>query len=174
MLSKYPGPHLLSVHASGGKVMCGAALKMAYGSNVNLAAVTVLTSMAEGELHSLGFRDCRPGIRTHALAEVAADCMNEYPQYDANKNRVYDGINHFICAPNQLALLHDYLPQSSMFITPGIRSDTEEAHDHARTKPASFALKNGANWLVVGRPITKATNPAITAQYFEQQAIKYG
>ena len=69
--------------------------------------------------------------------------------------------------------MRQHLGDDVVLITPGIRADSEEAHDHARSKPASFALKNGATWLVIGRPITQSANPANAAQYFELQAQKY-
>jgi len=173
ILSKYPGEHFLSIHSFGGREMCEAAFKTAQGSNVQVAAVTTLTSMDDRDFRGLGFRDGRSGIRTIDAAYVAADCSNERSIYDAQRNRVLSGMSHFICAPNQLPLMRQHFGDDVVIIAPGIRSDSEEAHDHARSKPASFALKNGATWIVVGRPITQAPDPASSAIYFAEQVKKF-
>lgn len=173
MLASNPGSHFLSVHCFGGAPMCKAAMQAAQGSNVTIAGVTILTSIAEPELHSMGFKDCRPGVRTVDTAGVAFDCMNDTPQYDPAGQRVYSGLTHYICAPNQLKLMREYYDGLTL-ITPGIRAEADDDHDHARTKPAVFALKNGADWLVVGRPITQTSDPLAAAQYYEEQAKRYG
>jgi len=173
LLAKHPGGHFLSIHCLGGKNMCKAALEPSMGSNVSIAGVTVLTSHTEREFSRLGYSDRRPGIRTVDAADIGYDCMNDQAQYDAAGKRVYNGIKHFICAPNQIPLMKSHY-EDSFLITPGIRADGDNTDDHARTKPAGFALKSGASWIVVGRPITKASDPVGAAMYFEQQAKKYG
>lgn len=173
LLYKYPGEHFLSIHSFGGREMCEAAFQTAQGSNVQIAGVTTLTSMDDRDFRGLGFRDGRSGIRTIDAAYIAADCSNERSQWDANRNRILKGMTHLICAPNQIPLMRQHFGNDIVLITPGIRSDSEEAHDHARSKPASFALKNGATWIVVGRPITKAVDPAASALYFKEQVDKY-
>lgn len=173
LLSKYSGEHFLSIHCFGGREMCETVFKTAQGSNVQIAGVTTLTSMEDRDFRGLGFRDGRAGIRTIDAAYVAADCLNERSQWDANRNRILNGMTHFICAPNQLPLMRQHFGNDVVMISPGIRSDSEEAHDHARSKPASFALKNGATWIVVGRPITQAPDPAAAASYFKEQVNKF-
>ena len=149
-------PHFLSVHCFGGKEMCKAALDVANGSNVKIAGVTILTSLTERDLGSFGFRDTRIGSRTVDIAELGKEA----------------GIDTFISAPNQLPLMRKYLGDQVSIITPGIRSDADEQHDHKRTKTPGFAMKNGANWIVVGRPITQADDLLAMAQYFKHQAMK--
>jgi orotidine-5'-phosphate decarboxylase len=173
LLAPLQGQHFLSIHCSGGNGMCKAAMEAAQGSNVTIAGVTLLTSVAEPELHKMGFKDCRPGVRTVDFADVGYDCMNDTAQYDPAGKRLYNGIRHFICAPNQAKLMKEYF-DDSILICPGIRADSDDDHDHARTKPAGFALKNGATWLVVGRPITQSSDPRAAAQYYEEQGKKYG
>ena len=173
MLARIPGDHFLSIHCAGSYMMCRAAMEAAQGSNVTIAGVTFLTSLDESDFGWIGYKDCRPGTRTVDITEVGYDCMNDDPQYDVNGKRIYSGIRHYICAPNQAKLMKEHY-QDAVLICPGIRGDSDEAHDHARTKPAGAALKNGATWLVIGRPITKATDPVAAAQYFEEQAKKYG
>ena len=173
LLAPLQGQHFLSVHCSGGYNMCKAAMEAAQGSNVTVAGVTILTSLDENELSWLGFKDCRPGPRTECLIDVGYDCMNDDKQFDANGKRLFNGLKHFICAPNQAKLMKEHFPDITL-ICPGIRADSDEVHDHARTKTAGFALKNGADWLVVGRPITGSSDPRAVAQYYEEQAKKYG
>ena len=173
LLAPLQGEHFLSIHCSGGYTMCKAAMEAAQGSNVNLAGVTILTSLDEYELSWLGYKDCRPGPRTECMIDVGYDCMNDDAQYDPAGKRIYNGIKHYVCAPNQAKLMKEHYKDITL-ICPGIRSDSDEAHDHARTKPAGFALKNGADWLVIGRPITQSSDPKAAAQYFEEQAKKYG
>jgi orotidine-5'-phosphate decarboxylase len=172
LLSKYSGEHFLSVHCFGGGEMCNAALQASQGSNVKVAGVSTLTSMADSNFRRLGFKDGRAGIRTIEAAWVGFDCANKYPVY-VDRKRVAQGMTTFICAPNQLPLMRQHFGDSLVLITPGIRSESEETHDHARSKPASFALKNGSNWLVIGRPITQAMNPALAAQQFKEQVDRF-
>jgi orotidine-5'-phosphate decarboxylase len=173
LLAQHPGPHFLSIHCLGGRDMCKAALEASMGSNVTIAGVTVLTSLTERDFSRLGYSDRRPGPRTIDSADIGIDCMNTQAQYDAQNKRIYNGLTHFICAPNQVPLMKSHF-EDAILITPGIRAEGDETNDHARTKPAGFALKSGASWIVVGRPITKATDPRDAAFYFEQQAKKYG
>lgn len=154
--SRLQDPHFLSVHCFGGKDMCKAALEVANGSNVKIAGVTILTSLTERDLGSFGFRDARAGKRTINVAEVGKEA----------------GLDTFISAPNQLQLMRKYLGDQVSIITPGIRSDSDDQHDHKRTKSPGFAVKNGANWIVVGRPITQSDDPLAMAQYFKHQAMK--
>lgn len=173
LMYKYPGEHFLSIHSFGGREMCEAAFKTAQGSNVQIAGVTTLTSMDDRDFRQLGFRDGRSGIRTIDAAYIAADCSHELAKWDAQRNRVIKGMTNLICAPNQLPLMRQHFGDDVVLIVPGIRSDSEESHDHARSKPASFALKNGATWIVVGRPITKAPDPVHAALYFKEQVDRY-
>jgi len=172
LLAKHPGPHILSVHCNGGPEMVRDAMKTVMGSNVTIAGVTVLTSLDTPYFRRMGFGNSQPGTRTVVTAGVGYDCMNERPVYDTKGDRVYDGLKQFICAPNQIPLMKKHFADS-ILITPGIRADGDDTNDHARTKPVGYALKNGATWVVVGRPITKATDPRDAAVWFEQQAKKY-
>lgn len=173
LLGKHAGDHLLSVHCEGGIHMLRSARNAAMGSNVTIAGVTTLTSLDTMDFRRMGFGNSQPGTRTVVAADVGYDCMNDRPAYDAKGDRVYDGLRHFICAPNQVPLMKKHF-EDSILITPGIRSDSDKTDDHARSKPIGFALRSGATWVVIGRPITQASDPKIAAEYFEQQAKKYG
>ena len=171
-LSKFHGQHFLSIHTNGGREMCEAAYKVANGSNVMITGVTVLTSLTDDDFNEIGFRDCRPNIRTVDLAYLGADCLNEKIVYDTSsgqRKRVLSGLQSLVCAPTQLNLLRQHLGEDVVLIAPGIRSEADDTHDHARSKPASFAIRNGASWIVVGRPITKAQDPAMASATFKTQ-----
>lgn len=172
-LGNAPGDHFLSIHCNGGEEMCREAMRAAHGSNVTIAGVTTLTSLDTDDFRHMGFSNSQPGTRTVDAAYLGYDCLNEETKYDLSGKRVFDGIRHFITAPNQAPLMKKHY-EDSILITPGIRSDSDESDDHARSKPIGFALRSGATWVVIGRPITKASDPVIAAQYFEQQAKKYG
>jgi orotidine-5'-phosphate decarboxylase len=160
LFTSLKGRHFLSVHCFGGKAMCVDAKKAAEGSNVEIVGVSVLSSIDENDFHKIGFRDCRPGIRTVDLIHLARDTFPDNP------------LTHFTCSPNQISLVKKYW-NDAVLITPGIRYENELDDDHKRTKSISFALKNGADWVVIGRPITKAYNPEIAAESFKQEAEKY-
>jgi orotidine-5'-phosphate decarboxylase len=156
-LAQCGGHHFLSVHAFGGKEMCQAASNAADSSNVSIVGITVLTSATERELGNLGFTDRRIGPRTVYAAELVGRMPAPY-------------IDHFVCAPTQIALMKQHLGDKITLITPGIREDTTKLDDHKRTATVGVALKKGANWLVIGRPITQAADPVYAASVFADQA----
>jgi orotidine-5'-phosphate decarboxylase len=162
LLSGFNQQHYLTVHCSGGKEMCKTALKVTEGSNIKIVGITALTSLNERDFRDLGYRDSRASTRTSDLLELGRDC-----------NAKNDGINAFVCAPNQLPTMRKNYPLDIELISPGIRDDSQEDQDHKRFKPASFAFKNGATWIVVGRPITQAHDPVSAALHFQDQADKH-
>ncbi len=172
MLGQHAGEHFLSIHCSGGKKMCEAALNASQGSNVTMTGVTALTSLSSEDFAEMGFQTVSAGKRTSDLLLLGADCQNEYSKQDpVTHKRIFKGLTHFVCAPNQLNLINSYeFDKTLTLITPGIRMDKEEKNDHDRSKPAGFALRNGAAWIVIGRPITQAKDPVAASLYFKEQA----
>jgi orotidine-5'-phosphate decarboxylase len=154
LLATCSGEHFLSIHCMGGSKMCQMALEAAQGSNVIIAGVTVLTSITKLDFSQMGFKDCRSGSRTISAVEMVLD----------------QGMRTFICAPNQLKLMSSHFKDITM-ITPGIRAKSSD--DHVRSKPISFALKNGATWVVIGRPITQALLPGEAALNFKKEVERY-
>ncbi len=149
----------LTVHAFGGSEMLKAAIGTAKGSNTEIAVVTLLTSVDSSDLHSFGFRDCREGIKTVDLALTAFN----------------SGARTFVAAPSQIHLMRKHLDEPNelvTLITPGIRATDALPDDQKRTKPISFAIRNGADWVVVGRPITQSQDPELAAQSLLAQALK--
>lgn len=140
------GARLLTVHASGGPAMLTRAVERARseGGNTDIVAVTVLTSLDAGDLSRIGFAQ-PPKDAAITLARMAADC----------------GVTHFVCSPHEAAALRAALGPGATLITPGIRpgADAAQASDQKRVMTAAQAIGQGANMLVVGRPIRDAADP---------------
>jgi orotidine-5'-phosphate decarboxylase len=137
------GTDLLTVHASGGPAMLKAAAEAA-ASVPNapfLLAVTVLTSMDAEQMAAIGIANT-PVEHALRLAQVATGA----------------GIHGLVCSPQEAAQMRQTLP-SSVLVTPGIRPLGADAGDQKRITTPSAALASGADYLVVGRPITQSLDP---------------
>jgi orotidine-5'-phosphate decarboxylase len=143
------GVWMLTVHAVGGINMLQAA-KEATGGNAEprIIGVTVLTSFNETELSHLGITR---GItaQVEALAELAKD----------------SGIDGVVASPLEISSIRARCGKEFTVITPGIRnySDNQTLDDQHRTQSAGEAIRAGANYLVVGRPIIAAVDPKAAA-----------
>jgi len=144
------GVGLLTVHASGGSTMLEAAMaaaRTAGGARPRIVAVTVLTSLDRAALQrELSVPVAVEGHALH-LADLAraAGC---------------DGV---VASPREAARLRAILGPAAVIVTPGIRLGGEGADDQARTATPAAAVRAGADYLVVGRPITGAADPAAAA-----------
>lgn len=145
---------MLTVHASGGTAMLQAAEKAAQETAWQLGhapplvlAVTVLTSLDSSALSEIGF-DPNIARQVRRLANMA--------------NRA--GLRGIVCSPLEVAELRQTVPANMQFITPGVRVETNPADDQRRTLTPREALDAGATWLVIGRPIYAAANPASAAE----------
>jgi orotidine-5'-phosphate decarboxylase len=141
---------MLTVHASGGPAMLEAAEQAARqaGASIPLVlGVTVLTSMDTHELGSVGIQS-DVGRQVERLARLA----------------VQSGLRGLVCSPLEIAGLRQWLPAEIQLVTPGIRTVGDPVNDQKRTLSAREALESGANWLVVGRPISTAPNPREAAE----------
>ena len=142
------GAELLTVHASGGRAMLRAAADAAKEPSApRLLAVTVLTSMDAGELAAVGVAGS-PADQVLRLARLAKD----------------SGINGMVCSAEEVATLRTELGAEAMLVVPGIRPSGAAADDQRRVAAAGEAIGRGASMLVVGRPITRASNPADAAR----------
>ncbi len=138
------GVWMFTVHASGGKQMVEAAIEGAGlgGTPPVVAAVTVLTSLSSEDLGNVGQgRDTSSQVLR--LAEVA----------------LLAGAGALVCSPFEIEVLRQTFGDEPILVVPGIR-DVAGGDDQARTMTAAQASKAGANYLVVGRPITQAPEPA--------------
>jgi orotidine-5'-phosphate decarboxylase len=139
------GASLITVHAAGGRPMLHAAAEAA-GSAPNppkLLAVTLLTSFDAHQLEEIGVSET-PNSQVMRLAHLA----------------FLAGIDGMVCSPRECAQLRSYLGPYRPLVVPGIRPAGASADDQSRIATPAAALRDGASRLVVGRPITKATDPA--------------
>lgn len=136
----------VTVHGGGGLEMLQAAQAAVQGTRTEILAVTVLTSLDDGALRQIGFD--RPVteqvVRVARLAALA-------------------GVSGLVCSPHEIDLIRQSLPEKVTLVTPGVRSARDGAQDQKRTLSAAEALARGADHLVIGRPITKASDPVAAA-----------
>ena len=137
-------PRYLTVHASGGPAMIAAAAHAL--PDTLIAAVTVLTSLSADELGQLGI-DGAPQDVVRRWARIAVDA----------------GARALVCSPQEVALVRDAVGPAIVLITPGVRPAGADVNDQARVATPEQALADGADLLVVGRPITGAADPAEAA-----------
>ena len=142
------GVRMMTVHAAGGPAMLAAARAALDGvSNPpQLLAVTVLTSMDAAQLSAAGITRS-PAEQVELLARMALDA----------------GIRGFVCSPQEVAALRALTGPEGVLVVPGIRPAGAGAQDQKRIATPSDAIRDGASYLVVGRPITQAPNPAAAA-----------
>ncbi len=131
-------PRFLTVHASGGRAMVAAAVKEA--PDIEIAAVTVLTSLGTADLSELGF-DSGPLDTAVRLARLATSA----------------GARAIVCSPLEISAVRKAVGPDISIITPGVRPLSEAVEDDQhRTMDPRGALEAGASYLVIGRPITNA------------------
>jgi len=142
------GAQFLTVHAAGGPAMLEAAAEAAAGlpDPPQLLAVTVLTSMDQLQLAAIGI-DHSPETQVLRLADTATAA----------------GINGFVASPEEVSALRHRFPGATLVI-PGIRPAGAATGDQKRVATPSAALAAGASFLVIGRPITQATDPVAATQ----------
>lgn len=142
------GVWMLNVHASGGLPMMQAAregLDKAYGAKAPLLiAVTVLTSMDEPTLHSLGIQ--------HSLSEHVLSLASLTQQA---------GLQGVVCSAQEVAMLKQAFGPSFCLVTPGIRPADASLDDQTRIVTPAEAMTLGSHYLVIGRPITQAPDPIV-------------
>jgi orotidine-5'-phosphate decarboxylase len=142
------GVWMLNVHASGGLPMMQAAregLDKAFGSQAPLLiAVTVLTSMDEPTLHSLGIQR---SLSEHVLALASLTQQA--------------GLHGVVCSAQEAAMLKQALGPDFCLVTPGIRPADASQDDQTRIVTPKDAIALGSHYLVIGRPITQAADPIV-------------
>jgi len=144
-----------TVHASGGREMLRAAADAARGTGVTLLAVTVLTSLDDADLAEIGFRSAAPESVLR-LAEMAAG----------------EGIGGIVCSAREVRAIREHLGTEAVLVTPGVRMPTGNAEDQKRVVTPFEAAREGADYLVVGRPITRAQDPATAARTFADEMAR--
>jgi orotidine-5'-phosphate decarboxylase len=139
------GVWMVNVHAFGGRRMLEAAKEGRDASTHSplLIAVTVLTSMTKEDLFSIGLH-VAPEDQVVRLAELTQ----------------HAGLDGVVCSAMEVKRLRQVLGKESCLVTPGIRPEGAAADDQRRIVTPQDALANGSDYLVIGRPITQAADPA--------------
>lgn len=139
------GVWMVNVHASGGRNMMQTTVERlkAGGYKTHLIAVTVLTSMGREDLLEVGL-DIDPAEQVVRLAKLAQS----------------SGLDGVVCSAQEAPVLRQALGSSFLLVTPGIRPAGAAADDQKRIVTPQQAIADGVNHMVIGRPITRADNPA--------------
>lgn len=143
------GASMLTVHAAGGPAMLSAAREALTGiaNPPQLLAVTVLTSMDAAQVNAIGV-ERSPAEQVELLAHMGLAA----------------GMDGFVCSPQEVATLRAMAGPDATLVIPGIRPAGNEIGDQKRVATPADALRAGASYLVVGRPITQAAKPAEAAE----------
>ena len=129
-------PKYLTVHASGGRAMIAAAVAALPSTHVT--GVTILTSLSEKNVQEVGFKE-NAAVSAVRLATLAVEA----------------GARAIVCSPLEIVDIRTALGNDVMIITPGVRpSNGALADDQVRTLTPQQAIERGANFVVIGRPIT--------------------
>jgi orotidine-5'-phosphate decarboxylase len=138
-------PKFLTVHASGGSKMISAASSTL--PKVEITAVTILTSLDQEQMLAMGLSENIENL-TLSLA----------------KNAVNSGARAIVSSPQEVSLLRKHLGEKVTLITPGVRPSGAERDDQERIMTPKQAIEAGADFVVIGRPITKASDPIQAAE----------
>ena len=149
------GVTLFNIHAFGGGEMIkrttDAVAEVAARESLakpKVLAVTVLTSIDQETLNQIGIDD-EPKAIVSRMAKLARDA----------------GVDGVVASAQEIKIVRESIAQPDfLIVTPGIRSATDAAHDQRRTLTAAEAIRAGADYLVIGRPILRAADPVCAAQ----------
>lgn len=153
-------PEFLTVHASGGPAMIAAAVKAL--PDTKITAVTILTSLDQRDLEAIGYIGT-PSERASALALLAVDA----------------GAKAIVSSPHEIQTIRAAIGKRASIITPGVRPNfnskpaqqPKRSDDQKRTMDPKSALSAGADYLVIGRPITESQDVAAAAKLILEEAL---
>jgi orotidine-5'-phosphate decarboxylase len=128
-------PKFLTIHASGGAAMISAASSAA--SKISITAVTILTSLSDSDLLELGFKN-----------DTKASAIN------LAKLAVANGARSIVCSPFEATEIRTAVGKGVEIITPGVRPAGADLGDQKRVMTPKEAITAGANFIVIGRPVT--------------------
>ena len=148
------GVRMLTLHAGGGPAMLAAARNALEGiaNPPELLAVTVLTSMDSTQVRAVGL-ERTPAEQVELLARMGMEA----------------GIKGFVCSPQEVSALRGLTGPGGVLVIPGIRPAGSSTGDQKRVATPAETLRRGASYLVVGRPITQAEDPAAAAESILQE-----
>ena len=153
-------PEFLTVHASGGPAMISAAVKAL--PDTKITAVTILTSLDQKDLEAIGYIGT-PSERASALALLAVDA----------------GAKAIVSSPHEIQTIRTAIGKRALIITPGVRPNlnlessqqSNISDDQKRTMDPKSALSAGADYLVIGRPITASKDVVTAAKSILEEAL---
>lgn len=140
-------PRFLTLHTQGGFSMMAECARIAKGSQTTLLGVTILTSIDESEANRLGFNESIQA-KVNRLATHAIEA----------------GLSGLVCSPHEATWLKTHFGERALLVCPGVRNSTEATNDQARFMSAREAILAGADHLVIGRPITAASDCGVKAK----------
>ncbi|MDE2365485.1 MAG: orotidine-5'-phosphate decarboxylase [Betaproteobacteria bacterium] len=146
------GVWMINVHALGGRKMLSAAREAVPSGSAKLIAVTLLTSMEHSDLKDIGLNG-EPQDVVRRLAVLAHDC----------------GLDGVVSSALEVAELRKIMGSGFCLVTPGIRPAGASMDEQKRVTTPRQAIRNGANYLVIGRPITQASDPALAVQQLNDE-----
>lgn len=149
------GADIMNIHATGGFTMMKTAADKLREESARLGiakpkliAVTILTSINQSDWEGLGYGATEISAQVVRLAKLAKSA----------------GVDGVVASPQEAKLIRENCGDDFLIITPGIRPAGADINDQSRISTPAAAIANGANYLVIGRPITKAENPKDAAQ----------
>ena len=149
------GVWMLNVHALGGPAMLAAArAALSSPDSPLLIAVTILTSSSEEDLRAVGIESGT----TDMVVQLAT----------LSKQQGLDGV---VCSARETTELKRVLGNEFVLVTPGIRLPTDEADDQKRIVTPADAIRQGSDYLVIGRPITQASDPIQKLKAWARMAL---
>lgn len=142
-------PLMLTVHTLGGSQMLRAAAEACnhLGAKTKIIGVTILTSLDKGQLEEIGLT-ASVNEEVLCLAQMAKAC----------------GLDGVVASPQEVGILRQSLGKDFIIVTPGIRPVGPMQDDQRRTMQAKEAVLAGADYLIIGRPITQASDPFAAAK----------
>jgi orotidine-5'-phosphate decarboxylase len=145
-------PRFLTIHALGGRAMLEESVKMVQGSPTTLLAVSILTSLDHNDYRELGFND-----------NIEHGVMN------LSNLAFLSGIRGLVVSPHEVAQLRARYKNNCYLVCPGVRPLGSDNNDQSRIMTPKEAIIAGADALVVGRPLTKATHVLEVLQHIHQE-----
>jgi orotidine-5'-phosphate decarboxylase len=151
------GVQMLTIHASGGPKMLAAASQEAQSASIPpmLLGVTVLTSLSIADINALGI----PGSVEQWVERLASAAKDS-------------GIPGIVASSSELPMLHRKFGNALQYVIPGIRPAGAATQDQSRTATPGEAIRAGASYIVVGRPIMQASDPAQAADKIVKEILE--
>lgn len=152
-------PKIMTIHTAGGPAMMKAAAKAATEAadaigcqRPIIVGVTILTSLDTDDLNAIGYQN-NVTIQVVKLARLAKD----------------SGLDGVVCSPHEIKLIREACGADFKLVVPGIRPAGSAKGDQKRVMTPNEAVRLGADYLVIGRPITKAEDPAMAARAIAEE-----